>query len=64
MHGQLAISVLEARVLDSQRDARWSMNKRDGSGNLVYVLAARSGRARKDLFELFRAQAETSHPFG
>jgi hypothetical protein len=40
------------------------MNKCDSSGNLVYVLAARSARARKDFFELFRAQAETSHAFG
>jgi hypothetical protein len=39
------------------------MNQGDGSSYFVDVLAARPARAGKNFFEVFRAQAQTSHAF-
>ena len=64
MGGQLAVPVLGARVLDGQRNTRRPVNQCHGCRYLVDVLASWSSGTRKDFFELFRAQAKTSHAFG
>jgi hypothetical protein len=64
IHRQLTVPILGARLLHRHRGTRRSMNEGNSGGDLVDILAARSARTRKNLFELFRAQPETAHSIG
>ena len=60
MSRQLAVAVLRARFLSSDRNSQRPINDRNGGGNLVHILTARPTGARKMLCEIVGAQSKFS----